>query len=65
MDHLDSSNKYISIQNLFEICLIDNHDDSDSEVNSTCYENDYDDLYDAHFNNYLLNLVNWILLIES
>jgi len=24
-----------------------NHDDSDSEVSSTCNENDYDDLYDA------------------
>ena len=24
-----------------------NHDDFDSEVNSTCHENDYDDLYDA------------------
>jgi len=24
-----------------------NHDNSDSEVNSTCYENDYGDLYDA------------------
>ena len=24
-----------------------NHDDSDSKVNSTCHENDYDDLYDA------------------
>ena len=24
-----------------------NHDDSNSEVNSTYYENDYDDLYDA------------------
>ena len=27
--------------------LMANHDDFDSEVNSTCIENDYDDLYDV------------------
>ena len=29
------------------LCLMANHDDSDNEVNSTYYENEYDDLYDA------------------
>jgi len=29
------------------LCLTANHHDSDSEVNSTCNENDYDDLYNA------------------
>jgi len=42
-----SSNSSDSENEEANLCLMANHDDSDSEVNSTCYENDYDDLYDA------------------
>jgi len=42
-----SSNSNDSENEEANLCLMANHDDSDSEVNSTCHENDYDDLYDA------------------
>jgi len=42
-----SSNSSDSENEEANLCLMANHDDSDSEVNSTCHENDYDDLYDA------------------
>jgi len=42
-----SSNSSDSDNEEANLCLMTNHDDSNSEVNSTCNENDYDDMYDA------------------
>jgi len=42
-----SSNSSDSENEEANLCLMANHDDFDSEVNSTCHKNDYDDLYDA------------------
>ena len=44
---LSTSNSSDSGNEEANLCLLANHDDFDSEVNSTCNENDYDDLYDA------------------
>jgi len=59
-----SSNSSNSDNEEANLCLMANHNDSNSEVNSTCNENDYI-ICMMLFNNYLLNLVNWILLIKS
>ena len=42
-----SSNSSDSKTEEANLCLMANHDDSDSEVNYTYHENDYDDLYDV------------------